>query len=338
MPRINFENYPLATVACFDATCGELPRRSLDVERNNLFLGKLAEQNVPAVLIGASTGQGHVRTPEELIDWFESTKEVDLGATTKIALLRPEDGADWHKRQVDVLVASGFEIAFVRPGNNLAPNASDQEVVENMQSAMSAIAEADLAMGVYSIPDVSGLPLRPDAVAQIQKQFGDHLVAVKVTESSFENSTRRFLEDSRLDELKIVQGWDPFLADALQADPHRCGVTSGPMSFALFQYLHILDAAANRDWQEVQRAQKAVTRLFEAMQDDPLKFADLQRTKFVMGLGQPLLGQVSKSQVERVFHALESLENESDRRRMAASLDLMADGPFSDRLAHIKEK
>ena len=52
MPKISFANYPLATVACFDATSGELPRRVLDVQRNNRFLKKLAENNVAAVLIG----------------------------------------------------------------------------------------------------------------------------------------------------------------------------------------------------------------------------------------------------------------------------------------------
>jgi hypothetical protein len=73
------------------------------------------------------------------------------------------------------------------------------------------------------------------------------------------------------------------------------------MSFAVYQYLHILAAAARQDWNEVAAAQDAVTRLFQAMQDDPTKFADLQRAKFVMGLGHPLTGQVQPAQVERLF-------------------------------------
>ena len=335
MPRITFDNYPRATVACFDATSGHLPRRKLDVERNNAFLKKLSAAEVPAVLIGASTGQGHLRTPGELLEWFASTQQVDLGATVKIALLRPEDGEEWHRKQVAAMVEAGFEIAFVRPGTDLSPDADDTAVVSNMQSAVRAIVDADLALGVYSIPDVSGVPLRPNAVAEIQQRYASQLVAVKVTEADFDASTVQFLKDERLTKLKIVQGWDPFMADALQADPNRCGVTSGPMSLALFQYLHILDAADRKDWSEVQRAQKAVTLLFQSMQDDPRKFADLQRAKYVMGLGHPLLGEVSDPQVVRLFRALEGLEDPADRSRLAKSLNLMQDGPFASRLTDL---
>ena len=332
MPKITFDNYPLATVACFDATAGELPRRFLDVQRNNMFLKKLSEQNVSAVLIGASTGHGHVRTPEELNQWFLSTKDVDLGLTIKIALLRPEDGPEWHRQHVNTLVQAGFDIAFVRPGTNLQAAADYQQISRNMESACEAVVEADLALGVYSIPDVSGVPLGTDAVAELQQIFGRHLVAVKVTEADYQASTKRFLTDERLQDLKIVQGWDPFLANALQDDPARCGVTSGPMSFAVFQYLHILEAAARNDWQEVQQAQLAVTSLFQSMQDDPVRFADLQRAKYIMGLGHPLLDTITPTQIERVFLALQQLPRLADRKRLSRSLNLMQDGSYRDRL------
>jgi hypothetical protein len=69
------------------------------------------------------------------------------------------------------------------------------------------------------------------------------------------------------------------------------------------------------------------------MQDDPRKFADLQRAKFLMGLGQPMTGTVSNEQVERVFAALERLPRAEDRVRLAKSLDLLGDGPFHQRLS-----
>jgi len=136
-------------------------------------------------------------------------------------------------------------------------------------------------------------------------------VAIKVTEADYEASTLRFLQHPDLSLLKIVQGWDPHLARALQDgkeyDDHgrqRCGVTSGPMSFAVFQYQHILAAAERGDWDEVAAAQAAVTALFSAMQDDPAKFADLQRAKYLMGLGQPLTGVVTPKQFGPVLRAL----------------------------------
>jgi hypothetical protein len=64
------------------------------------------------------------------------------------------------------------------------------------------------------------------------------------------------------------------------------------------------------------------------MQDDPAKFADLQRAKILMGLGQPLTGSVHPKQYDRVLKALVALPRESDRDRLARSLNLMEDGPF----------
>ncbi len=338
--REPIENYPAATVACFDPTKDELPRRALDEPRTIAYLEKLAAAGAPAVLIAASTGHGHLRTVEELEQWFRVAARANLGSTMLTALLRPEDGAAANRRLAGLLTELGYKVAFVRPGRDLSPQAKTDEVVANMRAAVQAIAEAGLAVGLYSIPDVSGLPLTPDAAALlIAGPGGERIVAIKVTEANYEPSTLRFLEEERLGYLKIVQGWDTHLARALRDGPRfdargrqRCGVTSGPMSFAVFQYLHILAAAERGDWDEVTAAQAAVTRLFEAMQDDPTKFADLQRAKYIMGLGQPLTGTVTKEQFERVLTALESLPRAADRERLARSLNLMEDGPFAERL------
>jgi dihydrodipicolinate synthase/N-acetylneuraminate lyase len=335
--------YPAATVACFDPTLGKLPRRRLDHTRHIAFLEKLAAAGAPAVLIAASTGHGHVRTVAELEEWFESAGQASLGRTIKMALLRPEDGIDANRRLLGVLAELGYPVVFVRPGTDLAPSANDAQVAANMQPLVEEAARLGLAVGVYSIPDVSGLPLSSEAAALLaQGPGGDHLVAVKVTERDYDGSTLRFLRDPRLARLKIVQGWDPHLARALQDGPkhdprgrQRCGVTSGPMSFAIFQYLHILEAAHRSDWEEAAAAQAAVTALFVSMQDDPRRFADLQRAKYIMGLGHPLTGQITDEQTQRVLKALRSLPRAEDRRRLAKSLDLMGDGPFHHELVRI---
>jgi dihydrodipicolinate synthase/N-acetylneuraminate lyase len=338
--REPLEKYPVATVACFDPTSGELPRRRLDERRNVAFLESLAQAGVPAVLIAASTGHGHLRTVEELEQWFDSAAHARLGDTMKMALLRPEDGQAANQWLIGRLKQLGYPVVFVRPGTVWPTPASDQQVAANMRPIIEAAAEAGLAIGVYSIPDVSGLPLSPAAVELlVNGPGGDHIVAVKVTEANYETSTLQFLEHPALKHLKIVQGWDPHLARALQDGPRydaqgrqRCGVTSGPMSLCVFQYLHIFDAAARGDWDEVAAAQSAVTSLFQSMQDDPQKFADLQRAKYIMGLGHPLTGTVSDEQIARVLTSLESLPRPADRARLARSLDLMTDGPLHERL------
>jgi dihydrodipicolinate synthase/N-acetylneuraminate lyase len=336
-------DYPRATVACFDPTCGELPRRRLDERRTVQFLEALARAGTPAVLIGASTGQGHLRTAEELAEWFRVAARAELGGCLLTALLRPEDGRDENARLLDLLADLNYPVVFVRPGTNLGKSACDQSIAENMRPIVEMAAERGLAVGLYSIPDVSGWPMSPDAAAELVGSPGGHqIVAVKVTEADYEASTLRFLADPRLARLKIVQGWDPHLARALRDGPvhdvhsrQRCGVTSGPMSFAVYQFLHILAAAGRGDWEEVAAAQAAVTSLFEAMQDEPRKFADLQRAKFIMGLGQPMTGTVAAPQVERVLAALRALPRAEDRWRLARSLDLMEDGPFHELLSDL---
>jgi dihydrodipicolinate synthase/N-acetylneuraminate lyase len=326
-------HYPLATVACFDPTTGELPRRRLDHPRLQQFLERLAAAGAPAVLIAASTGHGHLRTVDELAEWFVAAAKANLPNCLKTALLRPEDGEQANAKLVEVLAANDYRVVYLRPGNNLAKDATDDAVVANMEPLVKQIAAAGLAVGLYSIPDVSGLPMSPSAAAKLlASPGGEKIVAIKVTEADYDRSTRRFLEHPALTRLKIVQGWDPHLARALKEGGRRMGVTSGPMSFAVYQYMHLLTAAERGDWDEVAAAQEAVSLLFRAMQDDPAKFADLQRAKYIMGLGQPLTAEVQPEQVERVMAALESLPRKEDRSRLAKSLDLMGHGPLHERL------
>ncbi len=335
-------SYPAATVACFDPVTGDLPRRQLDDDRCVAFLNALATAGAEAVLIAASTGHGHLRTVAELEHWLAVAARAD-DKLVRMALLRPEDGAEANERLTKLCADLGYGVIFVRPGTDLAAGATQEQIAANMRPVVAASAAAGLATGLYSIPDVSGVPLPPGAAELLLKgEGGENIVAIKVTEASYEESTLRFLKTPSLSQLKIVQGWDPHIASALRdgrthaADSRqRCGVTSGPMSFAVHQYLHIFAAAERGDWEEVSTAQAAVTSLFASMQDDPAKFADLQRAKWMMGLGHPLTGTVLGEQTSRVLQALHDLPRKQDRQRLAASLDLMADGPFHTELAHV---
>lgn len=333
--------YPQATVACFDPTRGELPRRQLDETRTKAFLERLGATGVPAALIASSTGQGHLRTVDELAAWFRCAAKADSGEMVLMGLLRPEDGIDANNRLLDLLADCRYPVVFLRPGTDLPRHASDEEVSESLAPIIAAAAKRGLAIGLYSISDVSGLPLSAESVAQLLNcDGGDHIVAVKVTETDYETSTAHFLAHPALSRLKIVQGWDPHLSRALRDGPRfdidgrqRSGITSGLMSLAVYQYLHILSAVANEEWDEVAKAQLAADAIFRSMQDDPQHFSDLQRAKYIMGLGHPLTASVSDQQVKRVFSALENLPRNADRQRIAHSLDLMQDGPFHDQLS-----
>jgi hypothetical protein len=354
-------NYPAATVACFDPTTGDLPRRSLDHEQTKRFLRFLSlpwgekrstSINADAFLIGASTGQAHLRTPAELEEWFRvaaDSQSTPLSYQVKhpmlTALLRPEDGGE-NERLLDLLAQLGYAVVFARPGNNLGAHPSDDQIVANMRPIVAGAAKRGLAVGLYSISDVSGCPMSPDVAAElVAGEGGENIVAIKVTEANYENSTLRFLDDPRLAHLKIVQGWDPHLSRALQDGPRhditrrqRCGFTSGAMSFALLPYLEIVRASRAGEWETVAAVQEVVTAVFASMQDDPGKFADLQRAKVIMGLGQPITCAATEEQIERVFQALDALPKTEETFMLVKSLNLMNDGPYYTRLNAIANR
>ncbi len=347
-------NYPSATVACFDPTTGDLPRRRLDHDRTRQFLTALiaigrsfreANSDRQALLIGASTGQGHLRTTAELEEWFRVAAEVDWQDVLKVALLRPEDGSE-NDRLLDVLAELKYAVVFARPGTNLRANPDDEQIAENMRPIVTGAAARGMAVGLYSISDVSGCAMSPDVAAElVAGSGGDSIVAIKVTEANYEVSTLRFLDDPRLAHLKIVQGWDPHLARALQDGPRydfqrrqRCGFTSGPMSFASESYFSMLLCANRGEWDVVQRHQTVVSHIFAAMQDDPKKFADLQRAKVIMGLGQPLTREVSHEQIERVFAAFEQLPETVHKLYLLSSFELLGDGPYQLRLKSLYDR
>lgn len=158
---------PQATVACLDPTRGDLPRRSLDESRTAQYIERLAELDVPGVLIASSTGQGHLRTVDELEAWFRCAATAKMGNTLLEALLRPEDSENANNRLLDVLVELKYPLVFFRPGTDLPSDASDEQVQESLQPLVAAAAHRDLAVGLYSISDVSGLPLTPESTARL---------------------------------------------------------------------------------------------------------------------------------------------------------------------------
>ena len=110
------------------------------------------------------------------------------------------------------------------------------------------------------------------------------------------------------------------------------------MSFAITAYVEILQASKTGDWGKVASIQNDVTKVFASMQDDPGKFADLQRAKFIMGLGHPITREISQDQIERVFAALETLPKSAGKACLAESLKIMSNCPYEARLNEIRQQ
>src|SRR6478736_582577 len=105
------DSFPEATVACFDPTTGNLPRRTLDEERTVDYLERLAAAGAPSLLIGASTGHGHLRTVEELEAWLGVAARAKVGGTVLTALLRPEDGPEANRSLAGRLAELNYAVA-----------------------------------------------------------------------------------------------------------------------------------------------------------------------------------------------------------------------------------
>src|SRR6185295_10723271 len=120
-----------------------------------------------AVLIAASTGHGHLRSVDELEQWFRVAAEARLANTVLTALLRPEDGDEANRLLATLLAELGYAVAFVRPGRDLTASATADDVAANMHPAVTAAAEAGLAVGLYSIPDVSGVAMTVTSAAKL---------------------------------------------------------------------------------------------------------------------------------------------------------------------------
>ena len=124
--------YPPATVACFDPTHGHLPRRELDRERLQQFLHKLVSAGAESVLIAASTGHGHLRTIDELREFFDVAAKVSPPTLQRMALLRPEDGLELNLEFLQVLKRLEYAVVFLRPGSNLEPDCTEDDIVEQL--------------------------------------------------------------------------------------------------------------------------------------------------------------------------------------------------------------
>lgn len=109
-----------------------------------------------------------------------------------------------------------YPIVFIRPGTDLPRDADDRQTAENMRPLVVEAARLGFAVGVCpSIPDVSGVRLSAAAAAMlVEGPGGERIVAAKVTQADYESSTLEFLQHPALARLKIVQGWDTFLARA----------------------------------------------------------------------------------------------------------------------------
>ena len=60
-----------------------------------------------------------------------------------------------------------YDVVFFRPGTDLDPAATDRRVADSLQPLVDHAGELGLPVGLYSISDVSGLPLTAAAAAML---------------------------------------------------------------------------------------------------------------------------------------------------------------------------
>jgi len=313
-------NVPAWTVAAFDPTIGDLPRRQMDEAGMQRYLQSLEKAGAQGVLLAASTGWGHARTFEEHEHTLMAAGKVSLENCVKQALLRMEDPLEQNISLLQKLKNLDYGIVWTRRGSLLPPDAADQTVAQSTLPLVEAATELGLPVGLYSISTVDQVPLRVEAVKILMEQLGENLsqriVAIKITEPVFEDSTLTYLGDPAFSHKKIVQGWDAFYARALQEGlrpdgTQHCGATSGAAACMVYAYEAMYQAAQQQNWDELSTLQQVVAKVFYSMQGpDKTIFPDLQIAKWTMGLGHPLTEERSLEDAQPLLKALSELSGE----------------------------
>lgn len=311
------ENVPSWTVALFDPTSGDLPRRQLDEQKSKDYLQAIANAGAPGVLLAASTGWGHARNFAEHKHTLAVAGEVEVNNCIKQALIRIEDPLEENISLINELKSWGYGIVWTRRGSNLPVGASDEIVTEHMLPLVRAAVRAEMPVGIYSISTVDGAPLTASAAKMLLSKLSpaeaQFLVAIKITEPVFENSTLQYLQEPAFDHKKIVQGWDAFYAEALQQGlrtngHNHCGATSGAAACMVYAYKAMYEATLKNDWEKLAAIQSVVSKVFFSMQGaDKSIFPDLQIAKWVMGLGHPLTDERTANDAARLLKTLHEL-------------------------------
>jgi hypothetical protein len=135
------KNVPAWTVAAFDPTTGELPRRQLDKKGIRIYLQALARVGAPGVLLASSTGWGHARTWEEHVETLIACGQIQLQQCIKQALLRIEDPLDKNIELLGKLRSMDYGIIWTRKGSMLPPEAPDEKVAQQMLPLVKAITQ-----------------------------------------------------------------------------------------------------------------------------------------------------------------------------------------------------
>ncbi|MFW5759740.1 MAG: hypothetical protein ACOCXH_02025 [Cyclobacteriaceae bacterium] len=316
------ENVPAWTVALFDPTTGDLPRRELDEQKTKDYMQAIAQAGAPGVLLAASTGWGHARDFAEHRHTLAVAGEVPLNNCIKQALIRIEDPLEDNINLINDLKSWEYGMVWTRRGSDLPIGASDEIVTEHMLPLVKASIAAEMPIGLYSISTVDGAPLTASAAKMLLNKLSpaeaQFLVAIKITEPVFENSTLDYLQEPAFDHKKIVQGWDAFYAEALQQGlrpngHNHCGATSGAAACMVYAYKAMYETTLKNDWDKLAEIQSVVSRVFLSMQgDDKNKFPDLQIAKWVMGLGHPLTEERSEKDAANLVKTLHQLSEDED--------------------------
>lgn len=342
-------NVPAWTVAALDPTTGNLPRRQLDESGLLHYLQALEKAVAQGVLLAASTGWGHVRTFEEHQHTLLAGGKVPLENCVKQALIRIEDPLEQNISLLRELKNLDYGIVWTRRGSLLPPDADDQAVAQSMLPLVKAATEMGFPVGLYSISTVDQARLRVEAVKILMDQLGEglsqHIVAIKITEPVFEDSTLTYIRDAAFSQKKIVQGWDAFYARALQEGlrsdgSQHCGATSGAAACMVHAYEAMHQAAQLKDWEELSTLQQVVAKVFYSMQGpDKTLFPDLQIAKLVMGLGHPLTEKRSLEDASPLLKTLSELSGEVDPKYLnliVRSLLLME--PYPDHQSPVRDQ
>jgi 4-hydroxy-tetrahydrodipicolinate synthase len=186
-------------------------RGNVDMSRLSSHVRELFAQGVVGVAPFGTTGEFPSLTTAERMQGLEAL----LAAGIPAARIAPGTGAaalpDAIALTRHAVRADAARCLIVPPF--FFKNVSDEAVYAFYAGLIDAVGEPSLRVYLYHIPQFSGVPVRPEVVARLARDYPSVIAGVKDSSGDYEN-TRALL--ALVPQLSILVGHEPFLPQLLR--------------------------------------------------------------------------------------------------------------------------
>lgn len=231
---------------------------TIDVDGLTALIHAMLGDGASGVLVAGTTGEGTLLDPDQRVQLTTAARAALAGRVcldgTVPTLVAGASGPTVAALHADVarLARAGADLVLVLP-----PSFQPLTPAELVDLHLDVAERAGHPTLLYHIPQLTGSPLTPDAVARLARH--DAIVGIKDSSPDAERRAAIVAATREMPGFSVVTGHAPTLAAALRA--HADGAILAVGNLRLRQALALQAAVARGDDAEVDRLQEALVRL-----------------------------------------------------------------------------